>query len=98
MCPARVNLELVRETLGDLAARAGDKSEADQRYASALAVVTAAPHAAHCFAGQPRSNPDRRRSATPPPAAQRQDQVPRPPTGPTAGCPAAQRPLIPRRR
>lgn len=58
-CPARVNLELVRETQGDRAATAGDRSGADERYASALAVVADAPQ--NCFAGN--SDPDPQRHA-----------------------------------
>lgn len=56
-CPVRVNLELVRETQGDRAAAAGDRARADERYASALAVVDAAPHA--CFAGNTDPDPQR---------------------------------------
>lgn len=56
-CPARVNLELVRETQGDRAAAAGDHARADQRYASALAVVDAAPPG--CFAGNTDPDPQR---------------------------------------
>lgn len=57
-CPVRVNLELVRETQGDRAAAAGDRARADERYASALAIVDAAPHA--CFAGNTDPDPQRR--------------------------------------
>ncbi|GAB1813769.1 hypothetical protein [Mycobacterium sp. MUNTM1] len=57
-CPVRVNLELVRETQGDRAAAAGDRARADQRYASALAIVDAAPHA--CFFGNTDPDPQRR--------------------------------------
>lgn len=57
-CPVRVNLELVRETQGDRAAAAGDRVRADERYASALAVVDGAPHA--CFAGNTDPDPQRR--------------------------------------
>ncbi|WP_196771983.1 hypothetical protein, partial [Mycobacterium colombiense] len=56
-CPVRVNLELVRETQGDRAAAAGDRAHADERYASALAVVDAAPQA--CFAGNTDPDPQR---------------------------------------
>ena len=42
-CPVRINLELVRETQGDRAVAAGDRARADERYASALAVVDSAP-------------------------------------------------------
>ncbi|MEE2852458.1 MAG: hypothetical protein VX424_07385 [Actinomycetota bacterium] len=56
-CPARVNLELVRETQGDRAAAAGDRARADERYASALAVVGAAPRG--CFAANTDPDPQR---------------------------------------
>jgi hypothetical protein len=58
-CPVRVNLELVRETQGDRAAAAGDRARADERYASALAVVGEAPQ--NCFSGN--SDPDAQRRA-----------------------------------
>lgn len=57
-CPARVNLELVRETQGDWAAAAGERAHADERFASALAVVDDAPQA--CFSGNSDPNPQRR--------------------------------------
>jgi len=57
-CPVHINLELVRETLGDLAARRGDKLRAEQRYTSALSVVKDAPP--RCFSGNEDANPDRR--------------------------------------
>jgi hypothetical protein len=57
-CPARVNLELVRETQGDRAAAAGDRTRAGERYASAKAVVDDAPSA--CFAGNNDPDPQRR--------------------------------------
>jgi hypothetical protein len=56
-CLVRVNLELVRETQGDRAAAAGDRARADERYASALAVVDAAPRA--CFLGNTDPDPQR---------------------------------------
>lgn len=56
-CPVRVNLELVRETQGDRAAAAGDRARADERYASALAVVDAA--ARGCFSGNTDPDPQR---------------------------------------
>lgn len=56
-CPVRVNLELVRETQGDRAAAAGDRARADERYASALAIVDAAPQA--CFSGNTDPDPQR---------------------------------------
>lgn len=58
-CPVRVNLELVRETQGDRAAAAGDRSRAEERYASALAVIADAPRA--CFADN--TDPDTQRQA-----------------------------------
>lgn len=57
-CPVRVNLELVRETQGDLAAANGDKAHAEERYNSSLQVISAAP--AHCFQDNTDPNPDRR--------------------------------------
>lgn len=57
-CPVRVNLELVRETLGDRAAAAGDRARADERYGGALAIVDAAPLA--CFVGNADPDPSRR--------------------------------------
>ncbi|SEH46676.1 hypothetical protein SAMN04489835_0130 [Mycolicibacterium rutilum] len=47
-CPVRVNLELVRETLGDLAVSSGRSADADTLYRDALTVVGEAP--AGCFA------------------------------------------------
>lgn len=97
-CTSRVNLELVRETLGDLAARSGDKAGARGRYTSALEVVTGAPETAHCFKGNNDPNSDRRRirDATPerlkdklasldrPPAPPPSPAVSVPPTDPSA--------------
>jgi hypothetical protein len=57
-CPVRVNLELVRETLGDLAVGSGRIDDADRLYNSAISVVTEAP--AGCFADSTDSNADRR--------------------------------------
>lgn len=57
-CPVRVNLELVRETQGDVAAAAGRTAAAEERYRSALGIVTEA--AAGCFAGNDDAQPDRR--------------------------------------
>jgi hypothetical protein len=57
-CPVRVNLELVRETQGDRAAAAGDRARADERYASALAIVDDAPQ--NCFSGNSDSDAQRR--------------------------------------
>lgn len=56
-CPVRVNLELVRETLGDRAAEKFDGS-AIGWYRNALAVVNDAPDG--CFTGSTDADPDRR--------------------------------------
>jgi hypothetical protein len=53
-CPARVDLELVRETLGDRASAASDVDAAVGRYTAAKAVVQQAPAA--CFSGN--ADPD----------------------------------------
>jgi hypothetical protein len=57
-CPTRINLELVRETQADLAARGGDKAKAEERYNGALEAVTDAP--ANCFAGNSDPNAERK--------------------------------------
>jgi hypothetical protein len=57
-CPVRVNVELVRETQGDVAARDGKGDQAEQRYTSALAVIKDAPEG--CFKGNSDPNSDRR--------------------------------------
>ncbi|MDV3123639.1 hypothetical protein M1247_01810 [Mycobacterium sp. 21AC1] len=57
-CPARVNLELVRETQGDRAAATFDGLGALTRYLSARELVAQAP--ADCFAGNTDPDPDRR--------------------------------------
>lgn len=93
-CPVRVNLELVRETQGDRAAAAGDRSGADERYASALSIVGDAPRA--CFADNSDPNTQRqtirreaanrlagkRNALNAPPAAA--GQPPPPPPAPVA--------------
>ncbi|UCZ58086.1 hypothetical protein [Mycolicibacterium phocaicum] len=58
-CPVRINLELIRETLGDQAAAAGDRDTAVRRYTAAKDVVTHAP--GNCFAGNTDADPERRR-------------------------------------
>ena len=58
VCPVRVNLELVRETDGDAAARSNDVARAERRYRDALAVVQQAQ--AGCFAGNADSDASRR--------------------------------------
>ncbi|WP_237159198.1 hypothetical protein [Mycolicibacterium rhodesiae] len=98
-CAVRVNLELVRETQGDVAAAAGRTAAAGERYRSALSLVAEAP--AGCFAGNDDPQPDRRtvradadarltakiaalESVPPPPA--RPDAAPPPPPPPPAGA------------
>ncbi|MBB3754209.1 hypothetical protein FHT44_006731 [Mycolicibacterium sp. BK634] len=66
-CPVRINLELVRETMGDLATRTGNREQAQQRYTTALTVAKGAPGG--CFAGNDDANQDRR--------AIRADAIPR---------------------
>lgn len=58
-CPVRVNLELIRETLGDQAAAAGDRDAAVRQYTAARDAVTHAP--ANCFAGNTDADTQRRR-------------------------------------
>ena len=57
-CPARVNLEFVRETMGDRLGAARDGTAAVARYRSALVVVQEAPDG--CFAGNTDRDPERR--------------------------------------
>ncbi|MGW0160120.1 hypothetical protein ACWDUN_12455 [Mycobacterium sp. NPDC003323] len=57
-CPVRVNLELVRESLGDQAAGTFDPQAAVQHYLAAKQVVEQAP--ANCFAGNSDDDPERR--------------------------------------
>lgn len=57
-CPARVNLELVRETQGDRAAATFDGPTALARYLSARELVEQPPEG--CFAGNTDPDPDRR--------------------------------------
>jgi hypothetical protein len=57
-CPARVNLEFVRETMGDRAAGVFDASSAVAWYRNALAVVNAAPDG--CFKGSTDADEQRR--------------------------------------
>ncbi|MBI3689952.1 MAG: hypothetical protein HY239_04625 [Mycolicibacterium aromaticivorans] len=98
-CAVRVNLELVRETQGDVAAGAGRTDAAGERYRSALRVVAEAP--AGCFAGNDDPQPDRRTvraeadarlaakiaalQSVPPPPPPELDAVP-PPPPPLAGA------------
>ncbi|KMO71515.1 hypothetical protein [Mycolicibacterium chubuense] len=57
-CPVRVNLELVRERQGDIAAWEARLDDARDRYGSALTVIDDAPPA--CFSGNDDPDPDRR--------------------------------------
>lgn len=57
-CSAMVNLELIRETLGDRAAAAADDRTAQAHYLGARDVVDRAPEG--CFAGNADPDPDRR--------------------------------------
>ncbi|WP_077742308.1 tetratricopeptide repeat protein [Mycolicibacterium boenickei] len=57
-CPVRINLELVRETLADLAVRSGRPKDADRLYNDALAVVKDAPDG--CFLYNTDPNDERR--------------------------------------
>ncbi len=97
-CAVRVNLELVRETLGDRAASVFDTPTAVARYLSARTVVEQAPQG--CFAGNNDADEQRRViredalrrlnekieavQVPPPPPA------PAPPAAPTAPPPQAQ--------
>ena len=89
-CPARVNLEFVRETVGDRAASALDGNAAAAHYRSAQDVVTQAPDG--CFTGN--VDPDAQRRALREDAAARLDgklaaaQVapPPPPPAPVAAA------------
>jgi len=95
-CAARVNLELVRETLGDRAVAAFDARTAVAQYLSARTVVEQAQ--AGCFAGNTDSDPRRRalRNDTLPrldskiAAAQVAPPPPPPPPEATASPPPAQ--------
>ena len=98
-CETRVNLELVRETLGDKAAGALDGEVALARYRSALTAVNDAP--AGCFAGNADPDSERRvvrdeaaarlnakiddLQVPPPPAANPSQPPPPPPPAPPAG-------------
>ncbi|MDT5190951.1 MAG: hypothetical protein QOI28_3202 [Mycobacterium sp.] len=99
-CAVRVNLELVRETLGDKAAGVLDVEAAVARYQSALSVVTGAPNG--CFEGNADPDPERRvvrdeaaarlndkidaaRVAPPPPPPPVAEPPPPPPPPPSVG-------------
>lgn len=83
-CPVRVNLELVQETLGDLATRGNDKQVAERWYNAAIAVVKEAP--AHCFEGNDDANADRKaiRAQALPRLQEKLRNLHRPPPPPSA--------------
>jgi hypothetical protein len=109
-CPVRVNLELVRETLGDLAVESGRIDDADKLYNSAIKVVTEAP--AGCFADNTDPTADRRavradaqprlqrklaaihQPPPPPPSLATVTPEPTPPPG-TSGPPGQPAPQLP---
>lgn len=66
-CPVRINLVLVRETLGDLGFRDGNRDEAIRGYQEALTTAQEAPP--NCFEGN--GDPDEQRRAV------RADTIPR---------------------
>ncbi len=98
-CDVRVNVELVRETQGDVAAAAGRAAAAGERYRSALGVVGDAT--ANCFEGNSDPLADRRRvrqdtaarlrakiaalQSVPPPQPAAQNAPPPPPPPPAPG-------------
>lgn len=102
-CAARVNLELVRETQGDLAVFSGRPDRARERYRAALAIVQSAPNG--CFAGNDDPDADRRAvrsdaaarlaaklagpDAVPPPAPVQPTAPPPPASPPPAQAPSA---------
>jgi hypothetical protein len=96
-CPVRVNLELVRETLGDRAAGRFDSRTAVAQYLSARTIVEQAPPG--CFAGN--TDPDPQRQALRNDAIARLDgkiaaaQVAPPPPPPPPGAAAAPPPPPP---
>lgn len=97
-CSVRVNLELVKETLGDRAAEGFDGTSAVGWYRSALVVVGDAP--AGCFSGSTDADLDRRAvleatvvrlsdkiaaaSVAPPPPPPPPPEAPPPPPPPTS--------------
>jgi hypothetical protein len=111
-CPVRVDLELVRETMGDRAVAAAHADTALARYRDALEMVTAAPPG--CFAGSSDSDARRRAvldstaarlndkiNALAPPLPPPQQAGPRPPPPPpprTTTAPDPQRDPADRRR
>jgi hypothetical protein len=110
-CAVRVNLELVRETQGDLAARDLRGNLAHERYSSALTLVEVADSG--CFQGNTDTNPERRAirddaaarlaaklsalSAPPPPPPPPAAQAPSPPEAPAPIEPEPEEPQAPLR-
>lgn len=86
-CPIRVNLELVRETLGDKAIAISDDNAAVSRYLSALTIVDHAPTG--CFedetATKLHDKIDSVRVAPPPPPPPAMAAPPPPPPPPQTG-------------
>jgi hypothetical protein len=86
-CPTRINLELVRETLGDKAAGVLDGAAAVARYRGALSVVDGAP--AGCFdadtAARLHDKIDAALVAPPPPPPPVAEPPPPPPPPPPGG-------------
>jgi hypothetical protein len=91
-CPVRVNLELVRETQGDLAARDLRWEQARERYSSALTIVEEADSG--CFQGNTDANAQRRavRNDAAARLAAKMDWLSAPPLPPPPPPPAAQAP------
>ena len=103
-CDVRINVELVRETQGDVEAAAGRTAAAAERYRGALGVVVDAP--ANCFGGNADPMADRRRvrqdttarlqakiaalQSVPPPQEPAPNAPPPPPPPPPAGAPVGQ--------
>jgi len=95
-CPVRVNIELVRETQGDIAVFSGGPDQAREHYTSALTIVETAPQA--CFSGNADPDDERRAirndaavrlaakiaapNAAPPPPSPLQPAAPPPPPPP----------------
>jgi hypothetical protein len=90
-CPVRINLELVRESLADLAVRSGRPEDADRLYNAALTVVKDAPDGCFLY----NTDPNEERRAVRADAKPRLDRKlaamhappPPPPTGPAVVTP-----------
>lgn len=107
-CPVRVNLELVRERQGDLAAWEGRPDNARTFYTGAVSVIESAPSG--CFAGNtdpdaerrairndamPRLNTKMANLQTAPPAPLGPPPPPAPPPAPSAAGQTSQTPAQP---